>query len=93
MTSYFSPNYSNARARFIAAAEALGTRNESHTLPGFTGAEGEPLSLDTALFAPPKARSLLVLTSAVHGVEGFCGSGCQLEKVSAIHLVAPLGGV
>jgi hypothetical protein len=78
MTSYFSPNYNNARARFVAAADALGTRTQSHVLPGFTGAEGEPLALDTALFAPPKARRLLVLSSAVHGVEGFCGSGCQL---------------
>ena len=32
MTSYFSPNYSNARARFIAAAQALGRAYEIGTL-------------------------------------------------------------
>ena len=36
------------------------------------------LALDVARDGPASARSLLVVSSACHGVEGFCGSGVQV---------------
>ena len=34
--------------------------------------------MDVARDGPMDAKSLLVLSSACHGVEGFCGSGVQV---------------
>ena len=35
--------------------------------------------MDAAWFGPSDARRVLVLVSATHGVEGFCGSAAQLD--------------
>ena len=74
----FAPTYAEARARFIAAAAARRLPAERHVHPEARGAEGEELSVDVALLGDPQAQALLVLTSGMHGVEGFCGSGCQV---------------
>ena len=75
--AYFSPDYGAARARFRAAAEAAGTRLESHPHPA-RGPAGEALATDTALSGPAEAERVLVTLSATHGAEGFCGSGLQV---------------
>ena len=41
------------------------------------GRDGEALAMDVVRDGPKDARSLLVVSSACHGVEGFCGSGVQ----------------
>jgi hypothetical protein len=46
------------------------------------GPKGEVLATDAAWFGPTDARRVMVLTSATHGVEGFCGSACQLDWLS-----------
>ena len=74
----FAHTYEDARDKFLAAAEARGLRIERHVHPHAVGPAGESLSIDTALFAPQRAQTLLIVTSGVHGVEGFCGSGCQV---------------
>ena len=78
MSSYFSYSYHQARQRFLAAAQTLNLLVDSHVLPGYSGAANEVLATDTVLFNAEGARSLLVLSSGVHGIEGFCGSACQL---------------
>ncbi|TAN56654.1 MAG: DUF2817 domain-containing protein [Betaproteobacteria bacterium] len=75
---HFAQSYPEARAKFAAAASAEGLVLERHVHPGARGAEGEELSLDCARLGPARAADLLVLTSATHGVEGFCGSGAQV---------------
>ena len=75
-SSYFSQSYAEARAKFLAAAEAAGLDVERHTHP-MLGREGEPLAMDVLRDGPKDARSLLVVSSACHGVEGYCGSGVQ----------------
>ena len=47
-------------------------------LEGVDGLEGETLATDVVRIGPADAKRLLVLTSATHGVEGFCGSGAQI---------------
>jgi uncharacterized protein DUF2817 len=74
----FSARYAEARAKFVAAANALGRDIESHVHPKAAGAEQEPLAIDAALFGEATSASLLVVTSGMHGVEGFAGSGCQV---------------
>jgi hypothetical protein len=74
----FAGTYTQAREKFHAASVARGLAVTRHVLPGVRGAEGEELSVDVALLGDPQAEAMLVLTSAMHGVEGFCGSGCQI---------------
>lgn len=74
----FSTAYAQARDRFIAAARQTGAHLEHHVLPDHTGAQGEVLSMDVAVLGEADAPSLVVLSSGLHGVEGFCGSGCQI---------------
>lgn len=83
----FSSSYEDARARFVAAAERAGARLERHVLPELRGAQGESLSMDVALLGAADASSLLVLSSGVHGVEGFCGSGCQVATLGDTDLL------
>lgn len=77
-THFFSVSYSHARQRFLDAALAQGLAVETHVLEGYSGLEGEALATDVVRLGPDNAKHLLVLTSATHGVEGFCGSACQL---------------
>jgi hypothetical protein len=43
------------------------------------GPDGRDLSTDIAWFGPRAAQAVLVMISATHGVEGFCGSGAQVD--------------
>ena len=75
---HFSQSYSEARAKFVAAAGARGAEQFRHAHPAERGAEGEELSMDFALVGKRDGEGLLVLISGTHGVEGFCGSGSQV---------------
>ncbi|MGZ5272643.1 MAG: M14 family metallopeptidase [Ramlibacter sp.] len=77
----FSTTYAQARQRFLEAAQAAGITVESRLHPE-KGRDGEDLAMDVALDGAPNASTLLVLTSACHGVEGFCGSGVQVAALS-----------
>ena len=52
------------------------------------GARDEALSTDVALIGDAKAERLLIMTSATHGAEGFCGSGCQLALLDDAPMLA-----
>lgn len=90
----FSTDYREARAKFLKAAsfKKLLTRAYPHPLPG---RDGEDLAMDTALFGPEDSDRLLLITSATHGVEGFCGSGVQLALINDddFHARAEAAGV
>ena len=73
----FSTSYVQARARFLQAAQDAGLEVESKPHP-LKGRDGEELAMDVALDGRPDAARLLIVTSACHGVEGFCGSGVQV---------------
>lgn len=77
----FSAHYAQARVKFLEAAATAGLALESmpHPLPG---AQGEVLAMDVARDGAADAQRLLIVSSACHGVEGFCGSGVQ---VFALH--------
>lgn len=86
----FSPDYAHARQRFLAAAQQAGAQLEHHALDGYAGAHGEALATDVALLGRPEDAALLMLSSGVHGVEGFCGSGCQVALLEDEALLARL---
>lgn len=75
-TALFSASYRQARERFLAQARAVGARVHSHVLP-LQGCEGETLALDVSVQGPDDAARVLMTTSAVHGIEGYCGSALQ----------------
>lgn len=94
----FSSNYRDARDRFYAVARARGFDTAHYPLAGARGLEGEELSIDVA---SKGSGNRLILTSAIHGVEGFAGSACQVVCMKAlefdglqivvIHAVNPYG--
>jgi hypothetical protein len=74
----FSRTYAEARERFGAAVQSRRLPVESHVLPDRRGVDGEALAMDVALAGDPSSPGLLMLWSATHGVEGYCGAGCQV---------------
>jgi hypothetical protein len=80
--SCFAQDYSDARAKFRAAAQAAGGKLASYVNPN-RGPTGEELATDTAWFGPAGAPRVLVTTSATHGAEGLCGSGAQIDWLNA----------
>jgi Protein of unknown function (DUF2817) len=70
----FAASYAEARQRFGAAARAAGARLHSYALDGTTGAG---LAIDVAILGAADDPTLLI-SSGLHGVEGFFGSAVQL---------------
>jgi len=103
-TDFFAPDYAAACGRFRDAVTSAGLAFTEYRHPG-RGPEGEALSTDAVWIGPRSASRLLLGISATHGVEGFCGSGCQtgwlragaLERLPAdtaallIHAINPYG--
>lgn len=103
----FSSDYAAARQRFLEAAGRVGGQVQSLINPAGPGRHGEDLCMDVAFVGDTSAPALLVMTSGVHGEEGYCGSGCQialledealLDRAAAgsvailvIHAVNPFG--
>ena len=77
ITDAFSTSYARARAQFLEAAATAGLPMESHAHP-LKGREGEDLAMDVVRDGPADADKLLIVSSACHGVEGYCGSGVQV---------------
>jgi hypothetical protein len=77
LNTAFSKRYAEARVRFLEAVASAGMALRSHAHP-LKGRDGEDLAMDVALDGPSDAACLLIVSSACHGVEGFCGSGVQV---------------
>ncbi len=77
---HFASSYGEARKKFRDAAKAADAAIESHQNTHANGPRGEPLYTDVARLgpAPGEAQGVLFLTSGTHGIEGYCGSGCQV---------------
>jgi Protein of unknown function (DUF2817) len=79
--NFFSSSYVEARALFAATCKGANASMQSYINPMTSKVEGG-LTLDTARFGSPGARNALVLVSGTHGVEGYCGSACQVAATS-----------
>ena len=73
----FSATYAEAREKFLAAARGAGADIESYAHP-LKGPDGGDLATDVARLGPAGAARMVVVSSATHGVEGYCGSGIQV---------------
>ena len=74
--AYFSVDYAEARKKFLDAVAIAGTPLWSFPHP-LKGPNEEDLATDITWLGPHNAKRVVVAGSATHGVEGFCGSGCQ----------------
>ncbi|HJQ58960.1 MAG TPA: M14 family metallopeptidase [Vineibacter sp.] len=74
----FAADYGEARDKFLAAARIAGATTTRFEAPG-KGTVGESLSTDVAWLGPDDADKVVVTISSTHGVEGFCGSGVQVD--------------
>ncbi len=74
----FPADYRDAGARFGRAAEIAGGHLRTYRNPN-RGPSGEALACDCAWFGSENAGKVLVIMSGTHGVEGFCGTGVQLD--------------
>jgi hypothetical protein len=72
----FPPDYSTSRQRFRTSAAGLGLSLESYPI-GQAGPNGEPLTIDTARLGADEPERLLIVSSGLHGVEGFFGAAVQ----------------
>lgn len=74
----FARTYEEARERFLAAARRVGADIAEYENPA-SGPSGERLFTTVARLGPAAAERALVTISGTHGVEGFCGSACQVD--------------
>src|SRR5688572_14760840 len=81
----FAPDYSSALDRFRRLA---GERIDSLPI-SVRGPGGEPLTIDIAWMGATEARRILLVTSGLHGIEGFAGSAMQCALLSDPPAMAP----
>ena len=74
--SFYSSTYEEARSRFVKSATAAGATLSKHPLQ-IEDASTDEFTIDVAVSGPEDAPALVV-SSGVHGVEGFLGSAIQL---------------
>lgn len=73
----FPSDYGSSRTRFREAAARLGWSRSAHAIDG-EGPAGEDLTIDAAISPARGAERILVVSSALHGVEGPFGAAIQL---------------
>ena len=89
MSHPFADGYRQARQWFRAAATAAGADLSSVRNDVAQGPEGEDLVTDVAWLGPRSASRVLVAVSGTHGIEGYCGSACQIDLLRAGPALAP----
>ena len=76
--SPFSADYVTARRRIREAASRLGCETQAYSI-GARGPHDEDLTIDVVITPGINRDRTLVLSSGIHGVEGFFGSAVQLD--------------
>ena len=85
VASFFSDSYAEAREKFLKATESAGGQIVDSYKNPLKGPDGGELATDVAWIGPRSAKKLLVLVSSTHGIEGYCGSGCQVSWLENRH--------
>src|SRR5262249_4560695 len=89
--AYFPSDYAAARERFRAPA-ARGCPTEPPAVAG-RGPSGEELTTDVAWLGPERAPRVVVLSSGLHGAEGFLGTAVQLACLAEPPTMPPGTGL
>lgn len=80
---YFSADYATSRHRFLEAAREAGAVLEALPFDA-AGPNGEALTLDVAWLGPKDAKRVVVVSSGLHGIEGFLGGAIQLSVLDEL---------
>lgn len=83
LLEYFSPDYFTAKRRFLAACDRLAFEHHSLLIDA-PGPTAEPFTIDVAVFGATQPETALVISSGLHGVEGFFGSAVQLAILASV---------
>src|SRR5215470_4014730 len=83
MLNVYSSSYREARKLFRETASRLGASLEQH--PVAAGREAD-LTIDVAVLGDAEPKWSLVVSSGLHGIEGFVGSAVQIAFLQAINL-------
>jgi len=97
----FADDYFSSRDRFLRAADEAGATVTTLACPA-VGPGDALLYMDAAWTGDPDAESLMIVTSGVHGIEGFAGTAIQIDTLGrrppppgvailSIHAVNPYG--
>ena len=88
----FSSDYRQARDRFRQAAQALNCVLETYPIQAL-GPQSQSLSIDVARYGSKAPYTTLILSSGLHGVEGYCGSAIQVATFTELlpQLTLPKG--
>jgi len=82
-TKLWPRNYFESRELFLDSARTSGAQLNS-IASELLGPQGEPLSVDVAAFVSENDNHRIVLTSGLHGVEGFIGAAIQLQVMNLL---------
>jgi len=82
-THWWPADYFASRAKFIDVANDCGASTQSYGVEPI-GPNGQPLSVDVAAFVSSEDEHRIVVTSGVHGVEGFIGAAIQVQALQAL---------
>jgi hypothetical protein len=88
---YYSRTYQTARHRFRAAAAALNAQQEQHTIC-VDACPDDNLSIDVAWIGSDTPDWTVVISSGLHGVEGFFGSAVQLAGLARLAATGAIKG-
>lgn len=84
--------YLECRERFRRAALANGAELSAHPIEA-RGPAGEELTVDVARLGHPSPSRALLVTSGVHGIEGYAGSAIQLDLLGHLAASPPAHGI
>jgi len=79
----FAPDYMTAKSKFLTAAERVGAQISSYSVGNPTN-DGQPLTIDVAILPGTDPQRAVVVSSGLHGVEGFFGSAVQVAWLRAL---------
>lgn len=102
---YFSENYNDGRAKFIALCEKFGLKVDTHIHPDVQGPKGQDLAMDCVWIGSKQAPKVLLISCGTHGLEAGAGSATILQwldngalqtlpkdtAIMIIHAVNPYG--
>lgn len=82
----FPARYSDGRERWLQslAGQSCQWRLRPYQCPGALGPGGEALVTDSVWLGPENAGRVLVLLSGTHGIEGFVGTGVQIDWLTLL---------
>ena len=76
---YFSENYGDGRAKFLAICKKNALTIDTHIHPDVRSPQGHDLAMDCVWVGPKQAAKVLLISCGTHGLEAGPGSATILQ--------------